>query len=79
MTCASCADSIEKAIKKLNGIQSVNVNFASEKATILYDTNKVRISEIKQAIKNAGYTPLEADSEKKIDEEKMRRVKEMKT
>src|SRR5690554_6305698 len=38
MTCASCANTIEKSIKKLNGINEVNVNFATEKANVVYDS-----------------------------------------
>ncbi len=78
MTCASCASSIEKAITKLSGIQKVNVNFATEKATVTYDTNLTRISEIKQAVVKAGYKPLEIESSDQVDEEKARREKEMK-
>ncbi|WP_073071064.1 heavy metal translocating P-type ATPase [Thermosipho atlanticus] len=78
MTCSSCAKAVEKEIKKLDGITSVNVNFATEKATILYEPTKVRISNIKQAIKNAGYTPLEVDSKDQLDYEKERRQKEIK-
>ncbi|PAB58606.1 heavy metal translocating P-type ATPase [Anaeromicrobium sediminis] len=79
MTCASCAANVEKSIKKLEGAQDVSVNFATEKATVVYDANATRISEIKQAIEKAGYKPLEIEAGKQVDEEKERRVKEMKT
>lgn len=79
MTCASCAANIEKSVKKLQGVQKVNVNFATERATVVYDTNQTRISEIKQAVKKAGYQALEIESGEQVDEEKKRREKEMKT
>ena len=41
MTCASCAATIEKGLAKLPGVSRVNVNLASEKASIEYNSNKV--------------------------------------
>lgn len=79
MTCASCAASVERAVGKLQGVEKVSVNFATEKATVVYDTNATRISEIKQAISKAGYKALEIEAGQQIDEEKERREKEMKT
>lgn len=79
MTCASCAANIEKALKKLDGIVSANVNFATEKATIKYNSKLVRISEIKQSIKRAGYEPLELEVISSSDDEKIRHEKAMKT
>ncbi|MFZ5968428.1 MAG: heavy metal translocating P-type ATPase [Bacillota bacterium] len=79
MTCASCAANIEKSIKKLQGIQNVSVNFATERATVVYDTNQTRISEIKQSVKKAGYQALDIEAGEQVDEEKKRREKEMKT
>ncbi|AZT89399.1 copper-translocating P-type ATPase [Caldicellulosiruptor changbaiensis] len=61
MSCASCARAIGKSISKLPGIKEVSVNFATEKARVVYDPSKVRLSEIKEAIKKAGYTPLEVE------------------
>lgn len=78
MSCASCGVNIEKSIKKLQGIQNVSVNFATEKATVVYDANLTRISEIKQVIEKTGYKALEIEAGKQVDEEKERRMKEMK-
>ncbi len=78
MTCASCANSIEKSIKKLNGIYEVNINFATEKAKVVYDSTLTRISEIKNAIAKAGYKALEIVNNSQSDTEKQRREKEMK-
>ncbi|HWP68960.1 MAG TPA: heavy metal translocating P-type ATPase, partial [Rectinemataceae bacterium] len=57
-TCTACAAAIERSIGKLPGIETASVNFATEKATVKYDPSAVRISEIKGAIKKAGYEPL---------------------
>lgn len=78
MTCASCANTIEKSIKKLNGINDVNVNFATEKAKVVYDSSQTRISEIKDTISKAGYKALEITTNDQGDYEKERRAKEIK-
>ncbi|GAB6189597.1 heavy metal translocating P-type ATPase [Marinitoga arctica] len=79
MTCSSCANAITKEINKIEGIVSVNVNFATEKAIVSYNPTVTRLSKIKKAIENAGYKPLEVDSKDSVDFEKERRQKEIKT
>lgn len=79
MTCASCAAAVEKEIKKLEGIEEINVNFATEKANIKYNPYKIRISELKAAIGKAGYKALEVQAGDQVDAEKERRANEMKT
>lgn len=79
MTCAACASRIEKALNKIDGIPSGTVNYATEKATVKYDPSKVRISEIKQAIAKAGYKALDIETTKSVDDDKIRKEKELKT
>mgnify|MGYP001003720461 CR=1 FL=1 len=79
MTCAACAKAVERAIGKLPGIEEVNVNFAAEKARVVYDSSRTRISEIKDAIAKAGYKALEIETGKQVDKEKELREKERKT
>jgi Cu+-exporting ATPase len=79
MTCASCAAAVEKEIKKLKGIEEVNVNIATEKANVKYNPYETRISEIKSAIKKAGYEALEIQAGDQVDAEKEKRQKEIKT
>ena len=50
MTCAACAQRIEKALKKTDGVLHASVNFATEKATVEYDSSVTRLSGIKQVI-----------------------------
>ncbi len=79
MTCAACAKAVERAIKRLPGIDEASVNLATEKARVVYNPAEVRLSEIKQAIIKAGYKPLEAeDGDRRVDQEKLRRQKELK-
>lgn len=61
MTCASCVRAVEKGIGKLEGIEEISVNIATNRAYVKYDTDQVRISNIKQAIQEAGYKPLNID------------------
>jgi Cu+-exporting ATPase len=58
MSCASCSAAVERSLKKLPGVEAASVNLATEKATVKYDPAAVRLSEIKGAIKKAGYEPL---------------------
>ena len=55
MTCASCAATIEKGLAKLPGVSRVNVNLASEKASIEYDSSRVDIKVLMDTISNVGY------------------------
>jgi len=55
MTCADCAGNIERAIKKLDGVKEVKVNFASEKASVIFDRDISDIDRIVTAVKAAGY------------------------
>ena len=79
MTCAACAQRVEKAIKKLEGIETASVNLATEKATVVYNPLQVRVSAIKEAIEKAGYTALDPSKEGAVDEDKLRKEKEIKT
>jgi len=78
MTCASCAQRIEKTVSKLNGVSSANVNLATEKATIHYDPSIIRLSQIKSEIIKIGYKPLESQGVDKVDEDKARKQKAIK-
>ncbi|OIO55176.1 hypothetical protein AUJ46_01870 [Candidatus Peregrinibacteria bacterium CG1_02_54_53] len=55
MHCASCAGLIERSLKKLPGIQSANVNFAAEKASVLFDPAKTSTEKLIHAVEEAGY------------------------
>jgi Cu+-exporting ATPase len=79
MTCASCTARIEKVVGRLDGVQSVAVNLATEKADIAYDPARIRLSEIKRAITDAGYTPRELDSGDTVDRDAERKEREIRT
>ncbi|GHS99348.1 hypothetical protein AGMMS50276_22810 [Synergistales bacterium] len=77
MTCAACARRIEKAVGKIEGVLSVSVNFATEKATVFYDSRQAKLSAFRAAIENAGYKALEAQKGNAVDEDKLRKEKEI--
>ena len=79
MTCAACAKAVERAVKKLDGIENISVNMATEKASIGYNPSKIRLSDIKMAIEKAGYKALEIENKSSVDEDKLRKEKEIKT
>lgn len=80
MTCAACAKAVERVVKKLDGVESISVNIATDKANIDYNPSKVKLSQIKAAIEKAGYKPIEEVRDKvDVDEDKLRKEKEMKS
>lgn len=63
MTCGNCALTIEKKLKGIPGVQMAAVNFASETVTVEYDSRTLRLSDIFEKVKDAGYIPLENPDE----------------
>jgi Cu+-exporting ATPase len=55
MTCAACANRIEKGLNKLDGVAQANVNYALEQASVQFDPAKVDLSHLEQKIKDLGY------------------------
>ena len=55
MTCASCVRRIERALGKLDGVESATVNLATEKATVHYVPDLVGREDFKRAVEKAGY------------------------
>ena len=77
MTCASCVRAVERAVGKVEGVESVEVNFATEKGLVVYDPALVRVSAIKQAIAKAGYTPLAIDASDRGDAHRDAKAREI--
>ena len=57
MTCASCVARVERALKKVPGVDGAGVNLATEKATVTYDAAAAEIETLLQASEKAGYEP----------------------
>lgn len=55
MTCTSCENRVEKAVKSLNGVLSAKASFSGQSAEVEFDDELCNLNKIKAAIKGAGY------------------------
>jgi copper chaperone CopZ len=63
MTCTSCVSHITKAVRKIDGIESVKVDLGSESAIVGFDVTRTSLAAIGATIANAGYEPNVAQAE----------------
>ena len=68
MTCANCANTIQRALNKMEGVLEANVNYASEKATVSYVAGLTTRAELVAAVRKAGYDVVEADSDEAMED-----------
>jgi len=79
MTCASCAQIVEKSLGKLRGVASATVNMPLEIATVTFDSTAVGVDEIISTIRSAGYQAsvlVEAGEEGESARDKQREAQE---
>jgi Cu+-exporting ATPase len=62
MTCASCVARVEKALKKVPGVQEATVNLATESARVLISPGEEVQARLRRAVRDAGYEPRAADA-----------------
>lgn len=55
MSCASCANHVEQALRNTPGVTEARVNLAAESARIQYDPERTTVAEMEQAVERAGY------------------------
>ncbi len=55
MTCASCVAHVEGALRSVDGVEEVAVNLATERATLRFDPQAVRIADLVRAVQETGY------------------------
>jgi Cu+-exporting ATPase len=65
MTCAACAARIEKNLKRADGVREAQVNFATERATILFDPTETDAEALREVVRDSGYDIREAPPEAK--------------
>lgn len=63
MTCAACSSAVERVTRKLDGVSVCEVNLTTSRAHIIYDTDKVKLADIKNKISKAGFEPKDIDLE----------------
>ena len=80
MTCASCVDHVESALKEIPGVTKASVNLGLEKARVQYIPEVVTVSQMKRAVRDVGYEAAEQDAavdnldrERKIREDEIHR------
>lgn len=62
MTCASCVNRVERALRGQKGVQSAEVNFATERATVLFDSGQASRQGLIQAVRGAGYEVAQSEA-----------------
>ncbi len=77
MHCASCVRVLERALKKIEGVSDANVNLATEKATVTYDSKIVTDQQLASAVANVGYKALINEEVKSEDEQKKEKQMEL--
>ncbi|MEC9489843.1 MAG: heavy metal translocating P-type ATPase, partial [Halanaerobiales bacterium] len=55
MSCASCAQTVEKALNKTEGVSEAQVNFAAEKAYVTFDPQQSSRDKLIEVVENSGY------------------------
>jgi Cu+-exporting ATPase len=66
MTCATCEKTVTDALMHLDGVTSVSVNLATEKATVTYNQRMASLADMKKAIEDAGYQYLGVEGEENL-------------
>jgi Cu+-exporting ATPase len=78
MTCASCVNRVEKALKKADGVLDASVNLATEEATVTFLPDVASFASMKAAVEKAGYGVIErADDDAADDSEASARSAEI--
>lgn len=62
MSCATCAQSITEAVEGLAGVSEATVNYATDEGTVDYDPDAVSLSEIYDAVDDAGYEAVSSST-----------------
>ncbi|HPC89336.1 MAG TPA: heavy metal translocating P-type ATPase [Methanothrix sp.] len=59
MVCAACSAAIEKSLQRLDGVAEASVNLGSETASVVYDPERLRLSDLERAVRDAGYDVID--------------------
>jgi Cu+-exporting ATPase len=78
MTCAACANRIEKGLNKLPGVSQAAVNFAMETASVEYSSSEAPIPTIIAKVKQLGYSASEKKDVANAEESKKKEIRKLK-
>lgn len=78
MTCAACVSRVERFVGKVSGVEKAEVNLATETLTVAFDSDLIRLSDIKKAVEKAGYKAVEDDKEDEHRDRKLQEIQSMK-
>src|ERR1035437_5434036 len=78
MTCAMCVQTIEAALRHMEGVTEANVNLGAEKAYVTYNPRAITITDMKKAIEETGYQYLGVAGEDTEELERAAREKDLK-
>ncbi len=78
MTCAACSGRVERALKKLDGVVTAEVNLATERARVQFSPTVVQVDQLKAAVADAGYSVIDLGAlQEQGDREREAREQEM--
>ena len=77
MTCAACVNRVEKTLTALPGVAKANVNFATERATVTFDGDRLDRGDFRKAIEDLGYEVRGFEGESPVDREAEARRQEI--
>ena len=79
MTCNNCANTITRTLQRLDGVLSVHTSYATEHTTLTYLPSMVELSDLKRAVRDAGYRVIAAEGseQEQLDAEQAARAAEI--
>lgn len=78
MTCAACANRIEKGLSKMPGVASASVNFAMETARVEYSPSEVSVADMQNKVKQLGYAAIAQQETANARERREREIRRQK-
>lgn len=77
MHCAACAMRIEKTVAKIDGVQHIQVNLATEKGTVTFQDNRTNLAHIIEKIKKIGFDAKKANDAHDSEQTKKKALRQL--
>jgi len=74
MTCAACANRIEKGLNRMPGVVKANVNFATETAHVEYSPADVSVADMIKKIEQLGYKAVRKEEQKDQEDHRKKEI-----